>query len=111
MSLFIHQTNSERPIARKSMRDPGVSIKPLSESNRLSSQSPFDIINGVAYPRNGFFSIDCVIAYLFCPYSLPSPGPNPVSLDFAARLAQLSQPYGGNLRRLGNLGTSNKDFQ
>lgn len=66
MSQSIRQANSELPVARKHMPGQDVAAGHLAATHRVPNESPFDIINGVAYPRNGFFSIDCVISFLYC---------------------------------------------
>lgn len=50
------------PLTPGSTRGEVVPIGRLQAPPRLPNQSPFHVINGVAYPRDGFFSIDCVIS-------------------------------------------------
>ncbi len=88
MSQFMRQTRSVQATAREGMRNKAVSEGSLSVT---SSPSPFDVINGVAYPRNGFFSVDCLIVYLFCSYLLPSPNVKTEVLEICARLDQLDR--------------------
>lgn len=66
MPQNIRRSDAELPTARQSTPHQVLLAKRLSMAPRFSDQPPFDIINGVAYPRDGCLSIDYVILFLCC---------------------------------------------